>query len=303
MKKRHLILAIFFVALLQDFCNAQTTFWRRNRKEFLFGFGATNFLGDLGGANQVGTNGLRDFDFPAIRAAFEIGYRYRLSKESSVTGRLIYARLAGDDKYTEEPFRNNRNCNFKSPVVEFSGQYEYDIIREHPGHIYNLRGIQGLRELQITSYVFAGLGVIYFNPKGKYNDKWYRLRPMCTEGEGMVPTRRKYALVQVVIPVGLGFKYALSKDWSVGIEYGMRKTFTDYIDDVSKTYFDPVYLAAQKGALAAHFSNPTNGSLPSYVTAAGQQRGDMRDKDAYMFAFISFYYKIKRGQFTIPKFR
>ena len=310
MKKRHLILAILFIALFQDFCDAQTTFWRRRRKEIFFGAGATNFLGDLGGANQIGTNGLRDFDFPAIRPAFEIGYRYRTSKETAIRGRLAYIRLAGNDKYTEEPFRKNRNCNFRSPVVELSAQFEYTIVRERPGHIYNLRGIQGLRNLQITSYLFIGVGGIYFNPRGKYiDDKWYSLRPLSTEGEGMVPTRKKYSQIQIVIPVGIGFKYALNKDWSVGIEYGMRKTFTDYIDDVSKTYFDPNYLEQQKGTMAKYFSNPTNRSLPPDIgnwektTAPGQQRGDVKDKDAYMVAFITFYYKVKKGQFKLPKFR
>ena len=101
----------------------------------------------------------------------------------------------------------------------------------------------------------------------------------------------------------MGFKYALSTDWSIGIEYGIHKTFTDYIDDVSKTYIDPVFLEQEKGVMAAYFSNPTINSLPSEVTEAGQQRGDPRDKDSYMFGIISFYYKIPKGKFTLPKFR
>jgi hypothetical protein len=303
MKTRYIILAVLFILVFQDFCDAQTTFWRRRRKEVYFGAGATNFLGDLGGANQIGTNGLRDFDFPAIRPSFIVGYRYRTTKETAIDGHLVYARLAGNDQYTKEPFRSNRNCNFRSPVVELSAQFEYTIVRERPGHIYNLKGIKGLRNLQISSYLFIGIGGIYFNPKGEYKNIWYSLRPMCTEGEGIVATRRRYSQVQLVIPVGIGFKYALSTDWSVGIEYGMRKTFTDYIDDVSKTYFDPDYLGQQKGPLAAHFSNPTTGAIPT-ATLAGEQRGDPTDKDAYMFAFISFYYKLSRiSHYRMPKWR
>ena len=216
---------------------------------------------------------------------------------------LVYAYLYGNDKLTLEPFRNNRNCNFRTPLIELSTHYEYVIGRERPGHIYNLKGIRGWRYIQVQTYFFIGVGVMYFNPKGEWNGKWYRLRPLCTEGEGLVPTRRKYSPVQLVIPFGMGFKYALSTDWSVGIEYGIRKTFTDYIDDVSKTYVDPVYLETQKGPIAAYFSNPTNHSLPDNVTAAGQQRGDPTDKDSYMLAVISFYYKIPKGRFTLPKFR
>ena len=303
MGKRYILLVIVFIAFLQEYCDAQMTFWRRERREIFFGGGATNFLGDLGGANQIGTNGLRDFNFPAIRPCFEVGYRYRTTRETAVKGNLIYGVLSGNDKYTKEPFRHNRNCNFRSPVIELSGQFEYSIVQEKQGHKYTLRGIKGLRNLQITSYVFAGFGVIYFDPHGEWNGTWYNLKPLCTEGEGMIPTRKNYSLVQVVIPVGIGFKYALSKKWSIGIEYGIRKTFTDYIDDVSKTYFDPNYLMQTKGPIAVHFANPTINALPPNVTAAGQQRGDPTDKDSYMFAFISFYYKIKKGFLSLPKFR
>lgn len=301
--KKYFLVSLLIILALQDFCDAQTTLWRRRRREFAFGAGANNFMGDLGGANQIGTNGIRDFDFPAIRPDFYVGYRYRTTKETAIKVNLAYAFLYGNDNLTLEPFRNNRNCNFRSPVIELSTQFEYVIGRERPGHIYDLKGIRGWRYIQIQTYFFAGVGVMYFNPKGQYNGKWYALRPLCTEGEGLVPTRKKYSPVQLIIPFGMGFKYALSTDWSIGIEYGIRKTFSDYIDDVSKTYVDPDYLEQEKGWIARYFSNPTNHTLSDDVTAAGQQRGDPRDKDSYMFAIISFYYKIPKGKFTLPKFR
>ena len=301
--KKIIILSLLFLFALQDFCEAQTTLWRRRRREFVFGAGANNFLGDLGGANQVGTNGLRDFDFPAIRPDFYVGYRYRTTKQTAIKTNLVYAFLSGDDKLTKERFRQNRNCNFRSPVIELSSQFEYVVGRERPGHIYNLKGIHGWRYIQIQTYFFAGVGIMYFNPKGELNGNWYALKPMSTEGEGLLPSRKKYSSIQLIIPFGMGFKYALSTDWSVGIEYGVRKTFTDYIDDVSKTYVNPNYLEQEKGELAAYFSNPTINTLPAYVTGAGQQRGDVRDKDSYMFGIITFYYKIPKGRFTLPKFK
>ncbi len=307
--KRKLLLAFVFILLFIDFSSAQSTLWRRKRKEFFFGSGATNFLGELGGANQIGTNGIKDFDAKSIRPDFILGYRYRVSKETAIKGNLVYAFVGGDDKLTTEAFRNNRNINFRSPVLELSAQFEYIIGRERPGHIYNLQGIRGWRYINVQTYFFAGIGGIYMNPKSKLDGKWYALRPLCTEGQGMVPTRKKYSNFQVVIPFGMGFKYALNNEWSVGIEYGIRKTFTDYVDDVSKTYFDPNALMEEKGPMAVYFANPSNYSLPPEygnpvnVTAAGQQRGDPRDKDSYMFAFISFYYKIPKGAFTLPKYR
>lgn len=86
------------------------------------------------------------------------------------------------------------------------------------------------------------------------------------------------------------------------MEYGIRKTFTDYMDDVSKTYFSPKALKEEKGDIAVHFANPSDPSAV-WQTRPGLQRGDPRDKDSYMFAFISFYYKIPRGLFALPKYR
>lgn len=303
--KRYFFLSVFLLIILSgELCEAQSHAWLRfPRREFMFGAGATNFLGDLGGANQIGTNGLRDFDWPAVRPAFSIGYRYRTGREHAVKGNLVYARLGGNDKFTEEPYRQNRNCNFRSPVWEINCQYEYTVVRQREGHRYNFKGVQGWRNIDIQTYLFAGIGFMYFNPKGNKDNKWYPLKPLRTEGQGYAPTRRKYSLFQVVLPFGIGFKYAISKDWCVGIEYGIRKTFTDYVDDVSKTYFDSTYLRRKKGPLSSHFSNPTIKNLGPEVTAFGQQRGDPRDKDSYMFAIMSFYYKIPRGKFTLPKFK
>ena len=300
--KRFLIFLILLIVLFQDFCNAQSEFWKKNRREFFFGAGATNFLGDLGGADQIGTNGIKDFNNASIRPGFIIGNKYRISEALSIKTNLIYAILSGNDKLTEEPFRNNRNCNFRTPLVEISSQFEYAIIQERAGHIYNLRGVHGRWYKQITYYLFGGAGVFYFNPKGQWNGKWYALKPLCTEGQGLIPTRKKYSLIQVAIPFGIGFKFALSKEWIIGIEYGMRKTFTDYIDDVSKTYFDPDALLKAKGKAAVHFADPSLG-LISGQTDPGRVRGDPKDKDSYMLAFISFYYKILNRRYSLPKFR
>jgi len=43
-----------------------------------------------------------------------------------------------------------------------------------------------------------------------------------------------------MIPMGGGFKYYIRENIYIGFEILRRKTFTDYIDDVSKKYIDPV---------------------------------------------------------------
>ncbi len=214
--KLTLPLIFIFTLLLVDSADAQL--WRRDRKEYVFSFGATNFLGDLGGANQIGTNGFRDLDWPSTRPLVGIGYRYRTGAQNSVKGVLHVGYLHGDDALTEEPIRQNRNLNFRTPVVELNGQFEWMLTKQREGHIYKLRGVHGWKIINIESYVFIGAGLFWMNPQGRYIDgTWVNLKPLNTEGQGMVETRKPYHRLQFSIPVGVGFKYAINREWSIGL--------------------------------------------------------------------------------------
>ena len=300
--KKYLLLLIVFIFVYSEATQAQM--WRRDRKEFTFSLGATNFLGDLGGSEKIGSEpfSMRDLNWPATRPVAQVGYRYRTTKESCVKGNLFFGYLRGDDSFSDNLIRYNRNINFRSPVVELSAQYEYLTSRQREGHRYKLKGVRGWRHINVESYVFVGAGLALVIPQGQYLDgRWYNLRPLCTEGQGMVETRKKYSNLQFVIPVGVGFKYAISREWSMGLEYGIRKTFTDYIDDTSTTYFDNDAIREDKGEIAAYFADPSHGLFPTQ-TYAGEQRGDPTDKDSYMFCTLTFYYKIPRGMIAVPKF-
>jgi hypothetical protein len=139
------------------------------------------------------------------------------------------------------------------------------------------------------------------DPKAEYNGSVYRLQPLGTEGEGLVPSRPKYALFQFCIPVGIGFKYTLGRQWGVGLELGIRKTFTDYIDDVSTTYFDFASYPGQYDPLAPKLADRSDGTKPEN-TLPGAQRGDNRENDTYMFAIFSVNYKLNMGRGFSPRF-
>lgn len=266
------------------------------------GAGATNFLGELGGANREGTNFVRDLEFSMTRAVFSLGIRYRILETLSNKTMLSYGWIHGDDKTTTEYFRNNRNLNFRSPLFEFSTQFEYSIIKEKQGHRYNLRRVRGLKGFKTNTYFFLGFGGFFFNPKGKTQEgKWVALQPLGTEGQGLVPTRKKYSRINMCIPFGIGFKYGLNRRWSMGLEFGVRKTFTDYMDDVSSTYYDNEMIRQQSGDVAAYLANPSTG--PANHTAAYQQRGDGKDKDAYMFIQLNATVKLYTTRQGMPKFR
>ncbi|HBF87802.1 MAG TPA: hypothetical protein DDX39_04090 [Bacteroidales bacterium] len=281
--------------------------WKQNRYEIIYGLGATNFLGELGGADQIGTNFVRDFEVSMTRPLGSIGLRYKLMEKVSATTKFSYGILKGDDKTTEQVHRKNRNLHFRSPIAEFSMRGEFEIIKESEGHRYTLRKVRGLKGFKSNIYVFAGIAGFYFNPKAQYEGKWYALQPLCTEGQGIVPTRKPYSRIQVAFPLGIGLKYGLDRKWSIGVEYGVRKTLTDYIDDVSTTYIDKEILRAEKGDIAAYLSDPSLGYNEGTVgepnwTGANQQRGDSFDKDAYMFLEVTLTYKLKTTRKGMPKF-
>ena len=301
MKWGLIILILCFITSNLTFSQSSSR-WKRMRYEVFYGLGATNFLGELGGADREGTNFVRDLEFSMTRPLLNLGVRYRITETVATKTMLSYGWLRGDDKLTNEMFRHYRNLAFRSPIAEFSNQFEYSIIREKQGHRYNLRRVRGLKGFKTNTYFFVGVGVIYFNPKNKYNGKWYALQPLGTEGQGLVPTRKKYSRISMCIPYGIGFKYGLNRRLNVGLEFGVRKTFSDYIDDVSTTYFDNQMIREAHGDVAAYLADPSDGTHPNW-TAAYQQRGDAKDKDSYMFLILNFTYKLYTTRGGLPKFR
>ena len=49
--------------------------------------------------------------------------------------------------------------------------------------------------------------------------------------------------MQLEVPMGFGFKYYVKENMYVGLEVLHRQLFTDYIDDVSTSYVDPIVFA------------------------------------------------------------
>lgn len=106
------IVLLILTALLLAPAISEAQRWKRQRYEFSFGLGISNFLGELGGANQIGTNYFRDLEWSLTRMAASVGLRYKLSNYFALKSHLTYGRITGDDKLTTEYFRNYRNLNF-----------------------------------------------------------------------------------------------------------------------------------------------------------------------------------------------
>jgi hypothetical protein len=307
------LILLLILVLSPIFSQAQK--WKRQRVEYSFGLGASNFLGDLGGRDQVGTNFVQDFELKATRYAVEVGYRYQIGRDFYLKGNLNYIKVSGGDNLTKEPYRAARKLDFKSNMIELSGQFEYKFIKQKAGHLYKLRGVRGTKWFRFEVYALAGVGALWYDPKGERDGKWYRLAPLNTEGQGLPGGPKDYSQFTVVVPYGLGFRrtfggYAKSMQygsWSISLELTMRKTFSDYIDDVSTYYYAdgeklPSAVLDAGGENALYFHDPS-GVYNNGGFGEPQQRGDASDKDAYMLGIISLNYKLARKRRrNLPKF-
>jgi hypothetical protein len=302
------LLKHLYLLLLISCSSAYSQNWTFYRHEFHAGIGASSFLGELGGANQVGTNFLRDLEFSMTRPNIRAGYAFMINPYLKLNANVLYGRLRGDDALTQEKFRNNRNLHFRSPLVELSVSMEYYPFQEKFLHLYSMKGAKGSKSNYWSPYLSAGFGGMWFNPKAQYTDgKWYALQPLGTEGQGLPGAPKKYNRVQIFVPVGLGIKYSLNRQWSMGFEISRRFVFTDYLDDVSGVYYDKAAIQEKSGDVAMYFADPSldpnfgpgDGLL---TTGTGQQRGDATDNDSYMFAIFSVHYRLMKGRFVLPKF-
>ncbi len=237
-----------------------------------------------------------------MQPKFAFGGFYRHNFNEHFSGKLcfLYGNVEGNDALSANPEQIQRNLSFKSVVAEFSGQIEINF----------LPFVAGDTKTRFTPYIFGGFGIFKFNPKafvdaGTYNinginytvanSGYYALMPLGTEGQGTTgyPDRKKYSLTSFSIPFGIGFKFNIANGVGFGLEWGMRPTFTDYLDDVSTTYAEPIVLRSEYTDVAAVLSDRSIASTESNV---GRQRGNSTNKDWYSFAVATLSYTIKTKQ-------
>jgi hypothetical protein len=223
--------------------------------------GVTYYIGDL---NPT-------LPFRMSKPAFGILYRQNFNSRISLRAHGIHGTVAGDDAISKA--NPERNLNFESNITEAGLQLEINFFEYFIGSKLH----------PVSPYLFGGVSVFFFKPYGNIQGTSVELQPMTTEGQG-----KPYNLYSFSIPFGIGVKYSVSKLIGVGAEWGMRKAMTDYLDDVSQTYY--LDLA---GVSPANASIKELASDPLLTHNAGMQRGNSRDTDWYSFAGVSVTVKIR----------
>ena len=238
--------------------------------------GASYYLGDLNKTHfnqSLPTAGL------IIRKNIDQRFVYKAE--------VMYLNLRSDDKNSDDPLAKDRGLHFRSPVYELSGQLEFNFLPYQPGNpLYTW-----------TPFIYTGISLFHFNPQAENSDGvWVDLQELGTEGQGTTTTfidgtRKKYSLIQFAIPMGGGVKIAINESFSIILEYGAKKTFTDYLDDVSTTFV---------GGNGTQYPNDMTleaqeMSDPRGTHSKNVQRGDDTRKDWYSFAGITLSFKLNNN--------
>jgi len=297
---------------------------------------ALNYYGDLApGAGALSS------DLGQTRPAIGVSFVHRFGPRYQLVGSFTYGGIRGSDHEAADPgdesgiFRYNRNLSFRNRIKELSAVGQVDLFENQSTYISRVKW---------TPYLYAGVAVFHHNPQAEAPEfdaagnptgkkgEWVALQPLGTEGQnadllstdvnyGVEP----YKLIQFAIPFGLGVRFRANEVIDISIEYGMRYTFTDYLDDVSGNYVDLGVFGTDALARAMSYrSNEVATPNRTYVgrdgvtynvlsgygeenggvggNDPGNVRGNSSNKDIYMVTTIRATYILGKT-FHRAKFR
>lgn len=245
--------------------------------EFGLTAGASHYFGDLNTRAKINRPKL----------AFGAFFRKQFGNYTALRVAAHFAQVGYSDVYnTHNEYQRRRNLSFNSNIWELTLQGDFNFFKFVPQDpFYNF-----------TPYITLGVGVFSYDPYAFLNDQKVFLRPLGTEGQGLAeyPDRKPYNTMAFCVPFGVGVKYALNDRMNIGFEAGYRFTFTDYLDDVSKTYvgadkFPPLPDGNPSVAQLLQDRSYETGEI---IGVEGRQRGFSKQKDHYILAEITFSFNL-----------
>ncbi|AMM51087.1 hypothetical protein TH61_07705 [Rufibacter sp. DG15C] len=304
-----LILLTLSIAFSQD-AEAQRFRTRNRYNSVSVSLNAMNYFGDV--TPEADFTSLR---LKSTRPSLAVSYSRKFFPRISGRASFSWGRITGDDAKSASPDeaenlpRFRRNLSFRNDIKELSVVGVVDLFENRRSY---------LRRPDFTPYVFAGVAVLHHNPKAYYDGGaiatgWYELQPLGTEGQysDAEGYPEPYSRVQFAIPLGIGARYRIDKRWDIALEIGWRKTFTDYLDDVSGTYANKADLKSNE-AIVLSDRSAESGLGPIVTTGGyphlrgyglkGNQRGDITDDDWYITTGVTLSYILRPAR-RGPKFR
>lgn len=266
---------LFIIILFSTFSTKAQVFYRKS--EFGFAIGSSHYFGDLNpalGFKEIGYSG----------GAF---YKYNFTHYIALRLGAQYANVGYADKYSKNAYQQARNLDFKSNIYEAAISAEFSFFQYAIGDF----------DHRFTPYVSIGFGVFHYDPYTTYDNKRYYLRPLGTEGQNYEQYKdRKYTSTAVSYPIGLGFKFWMSKGLTLSLEAIYRSTSTDYLDDVSTSYIGiDKFNDVDPGPYPTSASILQDRSTEVGHTAIGQvgrQRGISTTKDHFMLVQLGLSFRL-----------
>jgi hypothetical protein len=263
--------------------------------------GPSNFLGDLGGTQGKGTSFLKDNNFSMTKFMIGAYAGYYPNEWLGFRLALNYGTLEADDAIIKgkgglEEARKIRNSNFRSRITELmllAEVYPTVLLENEPSDVF----------LKLRPYGVIGVGFFKYKPQGTdpATGEWVDLQPLHTEGQGFpeYPNSKDYKLMQLNVPMGFGAKYFVSETVNLSLEILHRVTFTDYLDDVSKTYVDPASfynnLPLAQAQLAERMANKSLMQSNGTRFATGDKRGTETNNDGYYSINFKLGFRLGQG--------
>lgn len=180
-----------------------------------------------------------EFINPAVGVFGRVNFSERFSARLSTQ----FTTLSSDDENNNG--NRQRRLVFKTNLIETTLMGEWNIMR-----------IGNSRSGSIYPFVTAGFGGFYFNPTIVFENERFTLQQLGTEGQGLPGYPEKYKRFQAVVPFGVGLKIQIENVGQLAIEASFRRTFTDYLDDVSGVEVNYLDLLEADRLIAAQISRP-----------------------------------------------
>jgi hypothetical protein len=221
--------------------------------------GGCYYLGDLNPGKH----------FMNTDVAYGVVARYDIDTRWAVKISGVHSNIKGNS--SSSTFLPDNGLSFTSSLTDISGVVEFNFMPYFTGSRVNI----------ISPYIYGGISVFFFDPVCD----GVSLRTIGTEGQNVgYLGRTPYGKTGFSLPFGLGAKFSLSKRFGLQVYWEMHKTFNDYLDDVSTTYY-----------LDGKGISPVNQaqvlSDPTLNHEQGMQRGNASNKDWYAFFGLAVTYK------------
>lgn len=188
--------------------------------------GGSNYIGDVGPTTYIAPKDL----------SFGILYKWNRSIRHSYRFSYTQAKITSNDLDSDAPSREKRGYRFENEIKELSAGLEFNFFD------FNLHE----SGVQFTPYVHTGLSFLRY-------DELYVL-----DGQTKID-KSSYSLA---IPMTLGIKTRIADKFVLGLESGVRYSFTDNLDG----------------------SNPKNNDFASL------KFGNLNSNDWYVFTGVTLTY-------------